>query len=194
MPCVTFCTRFKDYTKEPYKAGVGNGYEPWFIINRLMSPFYDQRFRGYGNDKISHVFTVNATGFGFMVHPSSFIVHRPHPKSKAFFAYVTRKQAARRALRQAGPLAQQTDAAGQVPSSPATQDYASLTFSLRALTESMWRDAREQLAQGTYTTLVDDAVQACRQQLPWWGLGSGTSGVGDASAAEEESESGKQGV
>ncbi len=50
--------------------------QPWFIVDRKSNPWYDQRFRGYGEDKISKVSALVQEGFEFYVHPSAFLVHR----------------------------------------------------------------------------------------------------------------------
>lgn len=42
-------------THEPYPIEWHDGYEPWFIIDRHMNPFYDSSFRGYGWNKVTHV-------------------------------------------------------------------------------------------------------------------------------------------
>lgn len=47
-------------------------------MHRLLAPWYDARFRGYGFNKIEHTAHLNATGFKFVVHPTGFIVHRAH--------------------------------------------------------------------------------------------------------------------
>ncbi len=31
------------------------GYEPYVLVSRHFVPWYDERFRGYGKDKIQHL-------------------------------------------------------------------------------------------------------------------------------------------
>jgi glycosyltransferase-like protein LARGE len=53
-------------------------YEPYVLIRRSECPQYDERFIGYGNDKASHIYKLNAANFQLLVAPHSFIVHRDH--------------------------------------------------------------------------------------------------------------------
>lgn len=36
----------------PYPIQYTNGYEPYLLISRRLMPLYDERFRGYGYDKV----------------------------------------------------------------------------------------------------------------------------------------------
>lgn len=58
-------------------------YEPWIIANRFAVPWHDVRFRGYGQNKIVQIAHTNASGFGFVVHPTGFIIHRAHEVTAA---------------------------------------------------------------------------------------------------------------
>ena len=54
------------------------GYEPYIISARKNVPWYDERFRGHGRDRI--VQTLNMAGFvSFAVHPTAYVVQQPHP-------------------------------------------------------------------------------------------------------------------
>jgi len=53
------------------------------------TPFYDERFHGYGKNKIQYISHLRYLGFQFMRLPlqrkedeSGFIIHFPHPESK----------------------------------------------------------------------------------------------------------------
>jgi hypothetical protein len=48
-----------------------------------IAPYYDERFHGYGKNKIQHVVHLRAMGYQFAILPEGFFVHFPHPKSKA---------------------------------------------------------------------------------------------------------------
>lgn len=59
-------------------------YEPYIIGSRSTLPRYDERFRGYGMNKISHLFSVAADGHRFIVLPEVFIAAREHPRSPSW--------------------------------------------------------------------------------------------------------------
>merc|ERR1712048_139205 len=49
-------------------------------------PEYDERFRGYGMNKISHIYEMSRRGFQFCVidHNDAFVVADSHPKSESW--------------------------------------------------------------------------------------------------------------
>lgn len=53
-------------------------YEPYVLLRREECPWYDENFIGYGNDKASHAYELQAARFRFLVAPDSFIIHRDH--------------------------------------------------------------------------------------------------------------------
>ncbi len=56
------------------------GYEPYIISARKNVPWYDERFRGHGRDRI--VQTLNMAGFvSFAVHPTAYVVQQPNTLS-----------------------------------------------------------------------------------------------------------------
>lgn len=65
-------------------------YEPYVIIRWCpqssfsgpVSPYYDERFHGYGKNKIQHVQHLRMMGYRYLVLPEGFIVHNPHVESK----------------------------------------------------------------------------------------------------------------
>ena len=66
-------------------------YEPYVVIPwcpsskssnpRPLTPYYDERFYGYGKNKIQHISHLRFRGVPFFVVPQSFVVHHPHPES-----------------------------------------------------------------------------------------------------------------
>eukprot|EP00581_Thalassiosira_minuscula_P004301 CAMPEP_0183747204 /NCGR_PEP_ID=MMETSP0737-20130205/67146_1 /TAXON_ID=385413 /ORGANISM="Thalassiosira miniscula, Strain CCMP1093" /LENGTH=630 /DNA_ID=CAMNT_0025982913 /DNA_START=211 /DNA_END=2099 /DNA_ORIENTATION=- len=66
-------------------------YEPYVVIPwcpssessqpRPLTPYYDERFYGYGKNKIQHISHLRFRGAAFSVLPQSFVVHHPHPES-----------------------------------------------------------------------------------------------------------------
>jgi glycosyltransferase-like protein LARGE len=69
---------------EGYPIEPERGYEPFVLVSRLHVPWFDERFRGYGWDKITHIFHMLSTGFTLVAHPSAWVVHRPHAPSSAY--------------------------------------------------------------------------------------------------------------
>lgn len=48
-----------------------------------LSPYYDERFYGYGKNKMQHILHLQKTGYAFSVIPfTGFLTHHPHPLSK----------------------------------------------------------------------------------------------------------------
>jgi hypothetical protein len=69
-------------------------YEPYMVLrwcpassdsstdsNTPMAPYYDERFHGYGKNKIELVSHLRKKGYQFSILPEGFIVHNPHPES-----------------------------------------------------------------------------------------------------------------
>ncbi|GAB4822605.1 hypothetical protein N2152v2_009651 [Parachlorella kessleri] len=70
----------------PYTVQYAKGYEPYVLISRRFVPWYDERFRGYGRDKIQHLTHLAGLNVTFSVHPAAFVVHVPHRKAPTFRA------------------------------------------------------------------------------------------------------------
>jgi hypothetical protein len=67
-------------------------YEPYVVLRwcpagqsapERVAPYYDERFHGYGKNKIQHVAHLRVLGYRFAILPQGFIVHNPHVESKA---------------------------------------------------------------------------------------------------------------
>ena len=67
-------------------------YEPYLVVRWCPSasstdskvpvaPYYDERFHGYGKNKIELVSHLRKKGYRFAILPEGFIVHNPHPES-----------------------------------------------------------------------------------------------------------------
>lgn len=68
-----------------------NKYEPYMILRKIPNvTFYDERFSGYGKNKIQLIMDLRAKNFGFYVIPRSFVVHVPHRPSTSRKKWLTR--------------------------------------------------------------------------------------------------------
>jgi hypothetical protein len=63
-------------------------YEPYVVIrwcpsssSKPVAPHYDERFYGYGKNKIELISHLRSMGYQFSILPEGFIVHNPHPES-----------------------------------------------------------------------------------------------------------------
>ncbi|CAM6099515.1 unnamed protein product [Calypogeia fissa] len=66
----------------PYSIPYVEGFEPYLLVGRDSTPKYDERFRGYGKNKISHVYScAHGHGMHFQVLPNAFVFEIPHPQS-----------------------------------------------------------------------------------------------------------------
>ena len=59
---------------------------------RPLTPYYDERFYGYGKNKIQHISHLRYRGLHFSVIPQSFAVHHPHPESNVKQVWNNRKE------------------------------------------------------------------------------------------------------
>lgn len=66
-------------------------YEPYVVIRwcpstadqKPVAPYYDERFYGYGKNKIQLISHLRFLGYQFSILPGGFIVHNPHQESDA---------------------------------------------------------------------------------------------------------------
>jgi len=66
-----------------YDIQYEHDFEPYVLVAREGLPAYDERFRGYFENKAVHLRHMASLGYNFLVHPSAFTVHLPHEDSAA---------------------------------------------------------------------------------------------------------------
>lgn len=64
----------------PYKVDWEPDFEPYVVVRRDC-PEYDQRFVGFGWNKVSHIMELDAQEYDLMVLPNAFMIHMPHAPS-----------------------------------------------------------------------------------------------------------------
>ncbi|KAG8234554.1 hypothetical protein J437_LFUL014010, partial [Ladona fulva] len=76
-------TDYETWQKEPPSSGLAPLFEvlwkdPWepFYISRNTAPFYDERFKQYGFNRISQVCELHVAGYKFSVLNNAFLVHQ----------------------------------------------------------------------------------------------------------------------
>lgn len=70
------------YCVEPFNT---DGYEPYVIV-RNDAPRYDERFLGYGYNKVQQISHLMWLGYQFIVLPDAGIVHLPHIRSSEYMS------------------------------------------------------------------------------------------------------------
>nr|XP_008192494.1 PREDICTED: glycosyltransferase-like protein LARGE2 [Tribolium castaneum] len=74
-----------NYTKwksaiAPYKVKWEPDFEPYIVVSSDVTE-YDNRFMGFGWNKVSHIMELEAQGYQWIVLPNAFIIHKPHAPS-----------------------------------------------------------------------------------------------------------------
>lgn len=64
----------------PYTIQWEPDFEPYVVVSSKVSP-YDQRFVGFGWNKVSHIMELDAQGYDLIVLPNAFMIHMPHAPS-----------------------------------------------------------------------------------------------------------------
>ena len=74
-------------------------YEPYLLVPKAdQTPLFDERFVGYGKNKIQFVQHLRLLGFQFFVLPRGFVIHVPHTYSKSRHAWSSANRAKKNQL------------------------------------------------------------------------------------------------
>lgn len=76
----------------PYKILWEQDFEPYLIMAKKDVVPYDERFVGFGWNKVSHVMELAALETEFVVLPNAFIIHFPHAPSLEIAKYRSSEQ------------------------------------------------------------------------------------------------------
>lgn len=69
---------------ESYSVRYKDLFEPYIVMASSNVPFYDERFQGYGLNKVSHLASVSREKGEFLVLPGVFLVAPAHKRSDAW--------------------------------------------------------------------------------------------------------------
>ncbi|XP_062973528.1 xylosyl- and glucuronyltransferase LARGE2 isoform X2 [Elgaria multicarinata webbii] len=64
----------------PYQVEWQPHFEPYVVVKQDC-PLYDQRFVGFGWNKVSHIMELDAQEYELLVLPNAFMIHMPHAPS-----------------------------------------------------------------------------------------------------------------
>lgn len=75
-------TNFEHWKKttRPFRVHWVEHFEPYIVVHRNVTR-YDERFVGFGWNKVSHVMELDAQRYEFVILPEAFIIHMPHSPS-----------------------------------------------------------------------------------------------------------------
>ncbi|KAM3726968.1 Xylosyl- and glucuronyltransferase LARGE2s [Dirofilaria immitis] len=66
------------HAEKEYSVSWRTDYEPYVVVRRNGLPLYDQRFVGFGWNKLSHIMSLDAANYEFIILPDVFVIHQPH--------------------------------------------------------------------------------------------------------------------
>ena len=76
-----FTPSYLKHPPAPFRVRRSSRYEPYLLLP-ACSRFYDERFAGYGKNKISFIQTLRHSGARFNVLGGAFLTHVEHGKSR----------------------------------------------------------------------------------------------------------------
>ena len=65
----------------PVRCIKAQRYEPYVALATAGTPRFDERFRGYGKNKVQHAVELRLAGYAFDVLGGGYLLHFPHTKS-----------------------------------------------------------------------------------------------------------------
>lgn len=117
----------------------------------------------------AQVASVNASSFTFHVHPTGFLVHRPHPRSEAQGLYAAATKGNKGVT---GSVAAQVDESGVGDGGGGREGGARKGPGAGKLfhrkVAAMRHTALRDMLRGKYKVVLDPGSEDCRAQLSWW--------------------------
>ncbi|KAJ1450244.1 glycosyl-transferase for dystroglycan-domain-containing protein [Pelagophyceae sp. CCMP2097] len=71
-----------DEAEKPYAALYAQGFEPYIVASKAVLPRFDERFRGYGLNKVVHALAMHSAGLRFSVVCGAWCAARQHARSE----------------------------------------------------------------------------------------------------------------
>ncbi|CAJ0928179.1 unnamed protein product, partial [Mesorhabditis belari] len=86
-----FATDFEKWktSEGVYEISYQHDFEPYFLIRKSECPPFDERFVGFGWNKVAHSMVLNKMGYTFRVLPDVFLLHFDHPPSMEMLKFRT---------------------------------------------------------------------------------------------------------
>ncbi|KAF5826710.1 glycosyl-transferase for dystroglycan-domain-containing protein [Dunaliella salina] len=126
---------------ETYKVSWQGNYEPWFISHWDVLPWFDVRYKGFGQNKISFLANVNQSGFSFEPLPDIWLTHLYH---------------------------RATESSDLVKNNQMNIGSDVLRGNdMKMKVEALYRSQRIEMMQGTYVPKLDSRMLKCFEKLHW---------------------------
>ncbi|KAL6753808.1 glycosyl-transferase for dystroglycan-domain-containing protein [Haematococcus lacustris] len=153
----------------PYKVSYTPLYEPWYIVDRFLNPWYDARYRSYGWNKQQQV-AASALGrnLTLLVHPTAFVVHRPHERSHMANMWCSAINSRRNPRIAAFAQSLMTNMSAPTALADKLQ-YRDIGQLVHKLGEELFLASVQSMREGRpYEYQVDPPLLTCLRELPWW--------------------------
>ncbi|KAJ9534178.1 hypothetical protein QJQ45_002173 [Haematococcus lacustris] len=157
----------------PYKITHKPLFEPWFIVDRRLNPWYDARFRGYGYNKQEQVTAAaHAYNLTFLVHPAAYVVHRPHETTHVSrLWHAVKGPSVESQARVTKAMASMQDSAMLADHEPAASKLSNVEVAIinKRMVKALMAASLQRMEEGVRRTdRLDPPVHDCLSELPWW--------------------------
>jgi len=86
---IQWCSQSRPEQRIPSPPNAGNSSSGIMKVDNPApaAPYYDERFHGYGLNKVQYVSHLRSMGYSFSVLPKGFLCHNPHAESDSRLAF-----------------------------------------------------------------------------------------------------------